>query len=207
MNGLSKVAYTDDNESNPFKGTTLVSSILSQFHCIGILFGQNEWMSGMILMYACIDALSWISQSVTEEETEKYQNTRYKRWVNQWMLRHKVAALDVTDEELWRLRCSIIHDMSAPSSKPSKFKKSKKPPVPIRDIHYKLGHRDHKDEQLENSLTADGGHIVYVVDILATLTKSFEVFLAEMSKDQDEAKRIAEKWKANAYKLILPSSE
>jgi hypothetical protein len=69
---------------------------------IQVLFENDFDEAALILMYAWIDRVAWLSV-----EREESTGNDFKNWVDEYLLKHHEMAC--TAEELWGARCGLLH--------------------------------------------------------------------------------------------------
>lgn len=84
--------------------------------------------SALMLLYAAIDQMAWLSIS-----DEVAGGKEFKEWVNRYMFaRNRVGLEQVSANDLWAARCGLIHT-AAPESKDYFHR------PPVRKIFYSIG--------------------------------------------------------------------
>lgn len=109
------------------------------------LIAANRPLSALILLYSCMDSISWL----TSKSKGKSDNRNFTSWVDLWMLRN--YPLPCTAFELWAARCGIIHQNTIESNHTKETQ--------VRKLNYcseKLGHiflKNNIEVNCENSTT------------------------------------------------------
>lgn len=79
------------------------------FKAINILFNEHLWISGFKLVLSCIDSISFI-----EFGDLPLGGDSFKRWINTYV---DIKSLDITADDLWELRNSLLHMTNLDSRK------------------------------------------------------------------------------------------
>ncbi len=69
---------------------------------------SKYYLPAQILIYAGIDAAAWLAS-----DTNEAVGTRFRRWVDRWML--PVKPLSATAADLYAARCAVLHTLTADS--------------------------------------------------------------------------------------------
>ncbi len=131
----------------------------------------------LILIYSAIDSASWLASENPSEEV----SSRFKKWVNTWMLKH--GKLKCSAEELYAARCGVLHTLT-PNSTLSEKKG-------VRKIAYSWGKA--KQDKLEESISAlsmsDNMASIHLEDLFWCFREGFADYLEHIfSSDEGKEK-------------------
>jgi hypothetical protein len=105
-------------------------------------------LPALILIYSAIDSASWIASDNPNEGV----GTRFKRWVDEWMLRN--SAIKCNSEELYAARCGILHTLTPYSTLSNK--------KGVRRIAYAWGKANARELEETISVLSMDGEVVSV---------------------------------------------
>jgi len=88
----------------------LRSFALQRLKAIGICLREGFYEEALILLYATIDALAWLS--LPPEKTNTLRSD-FKQWVETYMLPD--SSLGCTSSDLYSARCGLLHSNTAES--------------------------------------------------------------------------------------------
>ena len=134
-------------------------------------------LPALILIYTAIDSVGWIAS----EDPSEGVGTRFKNWVNVWMLKN--GKLKCTAEELYAARCGVLHTLT-PNSTLSEKKG-------VRKIAYAWGKAKH--EELEESISAlsmsDNIASVHLEDLFWSFREGFADYLDQIFSSNKEREK------------------
>lgn len=157
--------------------------VLDTVDAIAILHKNGRITQALILLYAAIDTLAWLSTADPETSGKAF-----RAWVDRYMLPRDTLAC--TSVELYAARCGLLHTHTAESRTTASGTG--------RQIWYYTGEKSLKLLQYQ---AADRQDVTFVrfVDLLEAFTDASEQFMNDLKSDpvrRDEAQDKARRWLA-----------
>ena len=146
--------------------------------------------SVLILMYATIDALSWLD-SLEQEIINRNVKDDFINFCEKYII--KELSQNITGEDLYNGRCAIVHTLSAKSR--NNIRNG------FRYICYANNNKavDEGNKILEKF--QENATCVNLIELLSALVKAKTNFFSDIRKDNEKGRRIIKK--SNEYYSII----
>lgn len=82
--------------------TKLVEHSKKTAEAVDLLFQQKHTEAGLVLLYAWIDRMAWLSVAADESTGQDFKN-----WINNYLFSE--YQLPCSADDLWAARCAILH--------------------------------------------------------------------------------------------------
>jgi hypothetical protein len=136
-------------------------------------------LPALILIYVAIDSVSWTASEDPEVAT------RFKKWVNTWMLKN--GKLKCTAEELYAARCGVIHTLT-PNSSLSERKG-------VKRIAYAWGKakQDKLEETVSSLSLSNEISSIHLEDLFCVFKDGFADYLEHMFSSDEKREQFLKK--------------